>query len=51
MNSAVFTQTINVWPFINAAYAATAIFLLGLAFLTYRRYRLARLRLFQAEQL
>lgn len=42
---------INVWPFINGAYAVTVLFLLGLAWLTYSRYRRARLRLAQAEQL
>lgn len=51
MNSSVFTQAINVWPFINGAYAATVFFLASIAFLTYRRYRRARLRLAQAEQI
>lgn len=51
MNPPVFTQTINVWPFINCAYAATVFFLLSITFLTYKRYRRARFRLGQAEQL
>lgn len=50
MNQAVFIQNINVWPFINGAYGAALVLLLGMAWLTYRRYRRARLRLAQAEQ-
>lgn len=42
---------IHVWPFINGAYAAALVFLLGTAWLTYRRYRQARRHLAQAEQL
>lgn len=45
------TQAIQVWPFINGAYAAAIVFLVAAAWLTYRRYRLARQRLMQAEQL
>lgn len=45
------TQAIAVWPFINGAYAAALVFLAGCAVLTYRRYRRARQRLAQAEQL
>ena len=44
-------QIINVWPFINGAYAAALVFLVGVSCLTYRRYRRARARLAQAEQL
>ncbi|MBU6448107.1 MAG: heme exporter protein CcmD [Rhodospirillales bacterium] len=44
-------QTINVWPFVNGAYGATVLFLLGAAWLTFMRYRRARARLAQAEQL
>lgn len=51
MKSPVFSQMINVWPFIEGAYAVTVLFLLGLAWLTYWRYRRAQLRLVQAEQL
>lgn len=51
MNQSAFIQSINVWPFINGAYGAALVFLLALAWLTYRRYRRARLRLAQAEQL
>ena len=45
------TQTIAVWPFINGAYAAALVFLGSASWLTYRRYRQARQRLAQAEQL
>ena len=44
-------QTINVWPFINGAYGVTVLFLVGAAWLTLARYRRARARLTQAEQL
>ncbi|MGE4481665.1 heme exporter protein CcmD [Acidocella sp.] len=49
MNPAV--QPINVWPFVNGAYGVTVILLAGVAWLTYARYRRARRRLAQAEQL
>ena len=45
------TQSINVWPFVNGAYAATMLFLIGASWLTFTRYRRARARLAQAEQL
>lgn len=45
------SQAINVWPFINGAYGLTVLFLLGISWLTYRRYRRAKLRLEQAEKL
>lgn len=51
MNSPIFKQTINVWPFIDGAYAATIFFLIAIAWLTYWRYQRAQLRLAQAEQL
>lgn len=51
MSQQVFVQPINVWPFINGAYGAALIFLVGISWLTYRRYRRARARLAQAEQL
>lgn len=44
-------QPIHVWPFINGAYAAALVFLLGGGWLTYRRYRHAKRRLTQVEQL
>lgn len=44
-------QPIQVWPFIDGAYAATVIFLAGASLLTLARYRRARARLAQAEQL
>lgn len=49
MNPAV--QPIHVWPFVNGAYGATILFLAGAAWLTFVRYRRARARLTQAEQL
>lgn len=45
------TQSINVWPFVNGAYGATVLFLLAAAWLTFARYRRAKARLAQAEQL
>ncbi len=44
-------QSINVWPFIDGAYGVTVLFLIGAAWLTLARYRRARVRLAQAEQL
>ncbi|MBU6418729.1 MAG: heme exporter protein CcmD [Proteobacteria bacterium] len=43
-------QPIDVWPFVNGAYAATVLFLAGAAWLTFARYRRARARLAQVEQ-
>ncbi len=50
MNEAAI-QSINVWPFINGAYGVTVLFLIGAAWATRARYRRARARLAQAEQL
>jgi hypothetical protein len=44
-------QPIDVWPFIDCAYGVTVLFLIGAAWLTFARYRRARARLAQAEQL
>lgn len=51
MSPQILPHAINVWAFINGAYGAAIFFLLGMSWLTYRRYRRAWARLAQAEQL
>lgn len=51
MNPQIIPHGLNVWVFINAAYAASVFCLAGMSWLTYRRYRRAWARLAQAEQL
>ncbi len=45
------SQSIAVWPFINAAYGVTVAFLAAAGWLTLARYRRAAARLAQAERL
>ena len=51
MSPQLFSQPINVWPFIDGAYGSAFVVLSCMACFTFHRYRRARARLAQAEKL